>query len=624
MGLGAWITAPAWGARPPSGDDVMALAVRTDFGVHDLLAHWRLDGWSPRFLVGYQHFLFYGPGLMFAVTVVRLLTLNQLSTLGAIKVIGIVCYVALGPAVAFMASGLGLGRRAAGASGILALAVNSPFGVGLAATYTIALLPQALATLFVCVAVGSILRAVVRPEQRWILLAGLSTAAVLVTHPLSVLMVGLVVALAVPCLAVTDRPNPRNIAASAGAVLAGAGLAGFWTVPYLVHYAEHGQAPAWATPALGQRIADIVQGHILFSSAFASVVLLSWTYAAVRISQRKRWAVAVMLVPPAFFVIAHTLASRRPHFEVSPQLANRGLGVIGLLLVLPLGALIAAASHRFRTGEGMAVAASVMLVLGLGGSLRHLPAQMKEAAPDMHRVASLLRSTVPPQARFATERDFPGEIATTGVSHPDFWLAEKSRRNTLNVFGAELTRWGGVDATIEAVHHKTPEESADALSRLGVTELVTVKPETATKLTASPRYVSMWADQHLAVLRVVPRQDEPAPASLMATAAPTATPFRALVLHAANEHLRVRVTSAAPANVTAAIGWSSQWRLHVNGRPQPVGHTVDGLLTFKVPRGRSVIRLDYAPDAAALLGMAVSLGSAGALLVWLTRRRVQP
>ncbi|HVM14630.1 MAG TPA: hypothetical protein VM287_09900 [Egibacteraceae bacterium] len=57
--------------------------------------------------------------------------------------------------------------------------------------------------------------------------------------------------------------------------------------------------------------------------------------------------------------------------------------------------------------------------------------QMPDPVPQMLEAANEL-ARVPEGARFATERDFPSEIEHTKVSHPDFWLAWASGRNTLN------------------------------------------------------------------------------------------------------------------------------------------------------------------------------------------------
>jgi hypothetical protein len=69
--LALWSTAGAWGGRPPHGEDVMSYLVRADFALPHLVAHGRLDGWLPRFYLGYQEFLFNGPGVAWSMGAAR-------------------------------------------------------------------------------------------------------------------------------------------------------------------------------------------------------------------------------------------------------------------------------------------------------------------------------------------------------------------------------------------------------------------------------------------------------------------------------------------------------------------------------------------------------------------------
>ena len=89
LGLALWMTSQDWGLRPPGGDDTLAHVVRAQFAASHLINHGRVDGWDPSFIVGYQEFLFDGPGLSWATYVVRLLTLNTLSMVGAMKVVAV-------------------------------------------------------------------------------------------------------------------------------------------------------------------------------------------------------------------------------------------------------------------------------------------------------------------------------------------------------------------------------------------------------------------------------------------------------------------------------------------------------------------------------------------------------
>ena len=108
--LAVWLTTGLWGREPPSGDDTMAHLVRAQFLLDELVPHAQLDGWQPRFGLGYQQFLFTGPGSpgrSCSCTGCRLL----LSVAGAFKVAAVASFVALPLSVAYLAVCLGFGRR---------------------------------------------------------------------------------------------------------------------------------------------------------------------------------------------------------------------------------------------------------------------------------------------------------------------------------------------------------------------------------------------------------------------------------------------------------------------------------------------------------------------------------
>src|SRR5207302_1537095 len=112
-----------------------------------LVLHGELDGWFPRFMLGHQEFLFYGQGFTWLLGLLRLPTLGLLSNTGAMKVASIGSFVLFGPAVMFLARSLGLSKLASAVAGVLALAVNNVYGVGLAAIFVIGLVPQQVAAL---------------------------------------------------------------------------------------------------------------------------------------------------------------------------------------------------------------------------------------------------------------------------------------------------------------------------------------------------------------------------------------------------------------------------------------------------------------------------------------------
>jgi uncharacterized membrane protein YfhO len=88
-------------------------------------------------------------------------------------------------------------------------------------------------------------------------------------------------------------------------------------------------------------------------------------------------------------------------------------------------------------------------------------------------------------------------------------------------------------------------------------------------------------------------------------------------------HMRVDASTAAPA--TVALAWSPKWHGRIDGRPVALGRTDDGLITVRLPPGRSTLELAYEPDGWDHLGVTVSALTvallAGLGVVALIRRR---
>ena len=194
--LALWLTTSLWGREPPSGDDTMAHLVRAQFTLDELVPHAQLDGWQSRFGLGYQQFLFYGPGFTWLVVLLHWLSLGLLSVAGAFKVAAIVSFVALPLSVAYLAVSFGLGRQAAGLAAILVLCVSSPFGgIGLEGTFGIGLIPNQLGAVLTCLALGAMLRLVADPGPRRVVMAGVALAAVFVTHAISAVILAVLLAI---------------------------------------------------------------------------------------------------------------------------------------------------------------------------------------------------------------------------------------------------------------------------------------------------------------------------------------------------------------------------------------------------------------------------------------------
>jgi hypothetical protein len=299
--LAVWLTTGLWGREPPSGDDTMAHLVRAQFTLDELVPHAQLDGWQSRFGLGYQQFLFYGPGFTWAVVLLHWLSLGLLSVAGAFKVVAVASFVALPLSVAYLAVSLGLGRRAAGLAAILVLCVSSPFGgIGLEGTFGIGLIPNQLGAVFTCLALGAMLRLVTDPGPRRVVIAGVALAAVFVTHAISAVILAVLLAVILLTFLGTEELQARTVRCLVGAFILACGLAAFWLVPAFAHNNLRGALTGWENPPLAERLADILAGRLLFHGLLVWLLLAGWLYAVHRFQQRQPWALALVMTPFAY------------------------------------------------------------------------------------------------------------------------------------------------------------------------------------------------------------------------------------------------------------------------------------------------------------------------------------
>jgi hypothetical protein len=608
--LALWLTSGLWGPEPPSGDDTMAHLVRAQFTVDELVPHGQLDGWQPRFGLGYQQFLFYGPGFTWAVLLLHWLSLGLLSVAGAFKVAAIASFVALPLSVAYLAVGFGLGRRAAGLAAILVLGVSSPFGgVGLEGSFGIGLIPNQLGAAFTCLALGAMLRLVADPGPRRMLVAGVALAAVFVTHAISAVILAVLLVIILLTLVGSEGWPARMVRDLGGAVALACGLAAFWLVPAFAHNDLRGALTGWDNPPLAERLADLLAGKLLFHGLLVWLLLAGWLFAVHRFQQRQPWALALVVTPFAYLWIADLFLRWDPNNVISMQLTNRGLGYVGVLAILPFAALLAHATIRLAerrrwrvAGEAVAIVAAALLVVGIAGASRGELAGQQSPAPQLRALAAQLAAQVPQGARFVTQRDFPNERRITGVSHPDFWLPWASGRDTLNLFNIESSTTGWPGHVADHLTEQPPEAAADELTRLGVTHVAVINDQAAQPLLASSRFATLWRSPPMALLAVAARQGQPAPGSLVSTAVAA----QARLVRAQAQHLVIQARTGQPTSATIAVAWSPKWHARVNGHTAALGRSANGLLTLSLPAGESTIELVYEPDGWDLLGASLS------------------
>ena len=414
-----WLTWGIWGTGVPAGDDTAAHVVRAEYAMEHFFSAGGLDGWQSSFGLGYQQFLFIGPGFSLLVATIQALTLGTMSALTATKVATVISFALVPLSVAFLAWAFGLGRRAAGVAAVLALAVSSAYGgAGLASVFGSGLLPNLLGSALLGFAFGGVVLVVRRPSVRRIVFAAAMAAALVATHPIAAIVLGflstaLVLAAGTEWFAwnaaalgrrlapwldrvapapdisrsptdatgATDAPDApdatdltdptqptgrwlvtvlaapvRRLAALAMAGTLAIGMAGFVLVPLLAHGDLRGENSAWSDVALGPRLVGIWRGEFLYRPWVALVVVAGFVFVGLLAIGRRRGALTLLLTPVVYLVLARAFITLAADNIVAIQLTNRSIANVGLLAVLPLATLLAA-PRGFATRVALATGA---------------------------------------------------------------------------------------------------------------------------------------------------------------------------------------------------------------------------------------------------------------------------
>jgi hypothetical protein len=472
------------------------------------------------------------------------------------------------------------------------------------------------------------LRLAADPGPRRVMVAGVALAAVFVTHAISAVILAVLLAVILLTFLGTEGWQARTVPCLVGAFILACGLAAFWLVPAFAHNNLRGPLTSWDNPPLAERLADLLAGRLLFQGLLVWLLLAGWLYAVHRFQQRQPWALALVVTPFAYLWVADLFLRWDPNNVISMQLANRGLGYVGVLAVLPFAALLAHATtqlgeqRRWRVArEAVAIVSAALLVVGISGASRGEVVGQQTPTPMLRALAVQLAAHVPDGARFVTQRDFPNERRITGVSHPDFWLPWASGRDTLNLFNIESSTTGWPGHVSDHLTEQPPEAAADELARLGVTHVAVVNDQAAQPFLASSRFATVWRSPPLALLALSPRQGQPAPGSLLST--PVAAEAR--LVRAEPQHLVIAASTGQPTAATFAVAWSPKWHARVNGHPAALGRSANGLLMLSLPAGSSTIELVFGPDGWDVLGATLTglvLAALGGL-AWRGRLGVQ-
>jgi hypothetical protein len=637
--LGAWMVRRMWGPGLIAGADSTAIAARTDRTIRDVLANGHLNGWSPYFSIGHDAFLINPPGFTVIIATIRVLSLGQLSTAGAIKVAVLLSFVVLPLAVARCARSLGADRRAAALAGILSVAVTVFAGFGVRGVFETGLYPFQIAAPLFFFALAAIVDAARRPSWRGATSAALWIAALVLTHILmaTVLVYCAACALLVVYLGRRATFDVASCAAVAGAGAGAAALCAVWLLPFVQHRSLAGRAATWLPPAFHEQIADALEGRRLYDKALARLVVAGWIFVVIGALRGRRRALVPCAVAGGSIVAVHVVRGLYPG-DVTSQMPWRSMTSIGVIALIPAATMIVVltdwaggllqragrrvsalgsiARHRGLLAEVLGVVVCMALVFGIDD--RSTPAgELSEPIPEMRTTATRLRELVPDGARFAVEEDFPTEIARLGVIAPARWLGWASERNELNTFNPELNR-ASTAFVVREIHDGVSGVGAH-LAALGVTHLVTTSEETALRLTETGGLSLLEVHRPLRIWQVeaTERAD---PRALLSVEGGTLT---ASYERRSNEHHRFVVDVSQAVTVSVAIAYSPRWDLTVDGRSAPPRQGGDGRLQFDLAAGHHEIELDYGLDWRTVVGAVVS-GAAlvlAVIVMWRTRRQ---
>ncbi len=384
-------------------------------------------------------------------------------------------------------------------------------------------------------------------------------------------------------------------------------------VPLAVHDNIRGPASVWTTVPFGQLLLGIWQGNILLRPGMAPFLLAGAAYGIFRMWKGRPFALAVVAAPIMLLIVGNASLHYWSTNILTYQLTNRGLGYAGILATFPLAALIARATKNLPLRDVLAVAVAAALVVLPIGNERQQAQQTPEAIPQMFKAAQLLKSLVPPTARFASEQSVDN---STGVPVPDDWFAWASQRNTLDTFNIESAQAVGMSNVVYNLASQSPTESADDLAQVGVTDVVTITVQSARVLASSPRFHEVWASPPIAIFAVLPSTGQPAPAALI-TAQAT---LSAKLVAGGPQHDVIDVDATVATQASLAIAWSPKWHASIDGKAVPLTESPEGLLQVALPAGPHRLEVRFQRDLADYVGLAISLAALLGLLAYVATR----
>ena len=621
------------------GDDVPYHLLRARFGWRELFLHGHLDGWSPMFGAGSQHFLVYGPGLTFGFGLIKIVSLGQLSDTRSLGLLIWLTFAATGPAMYALARSLRIPAGHAGIAAVASFCVSVPFGVGVSGTFDIGLLAHGVATPLYLWGLSLVVRCCSDDQRGRPVLLALVSGLLLLVHPASALMFGLTVVVMLPFL-VRDIGWVSATQRLGRSALYAAGMTAFWWVPLALRHAPTQPSPNWPTPTLSERIEAMIRGQFAFSPFVGAVVALCVLGLVANLVRSdatvwsQRLGAGLLLVPIALLVGTFLLNDAFPDVLAIALLANRGAGHIGLLLVLAAAMFVGdALSVAMRSQPARAVSTAAvgapMLLLGVAVVLAGA-----DAVPALERAISIERLPPEVEATIAglvahSTSNMRIEVANdTGLDkaygrmNAPFWIAAGAHRNVLSDFGSnDVTPFDNYIslaffAPPDGVTQQEWNEAVDQrILGAGVRRIV-VGTEHEAAMEARAGWSRVWDDGVVFIFGWTPPVGHPDADALITTARPADI----RLVTAENEHLSWDVAVTVPTDVTVAVARFDKWHATFAGQELVLDER-DGLTLIHLRPGVGRLELTYQRDLGDLTGVLISTVTVALLGARAVRRR---
>lgn len=625
--IGLWALRFLAGGELAPGNDITGHLQRSAFGLREVFLEGRLDAWYPGSMLGYQLFLFYGPGLTILIGLIELLSAGLVSDAGAIKAVLVAAYLVMPYVTSRFARALGLGSITALAAGVLALAAGSTRGGGIDGSFATGLAAQQVGVPLVMLALAMIVEhvnhgATSRPAAGPLPLA-VAVAALALTHPLSLLVLAMLTPLALVAVWIRgtfDASGWRTLVIAAGWTTA---LSAWWWLPAALHQDLRGPVTSFTLPGVREHLELLFEGRRgwrgvigVVSAAGVGITL------AVGIVRRSREMAALALLPVSTFVVLHASHGLLGVYsDVGRQLPNRGLVFVALLAAPATAAGVetlvrVVALLAGRRPHVLAVRSATFAVLAAVAfwsvtALEIGPVDRYRPVEEMHDAATILADGVPDSARYAW---IDGRSNDLGVPEPQRWLAWKADRNSLTPFGPEYAPGSGTVSV--ASNGPSPEgvdKWIDDVRLLGASHIATGNEEKAALLDGNERLTPLLDTESLVVWRI-----EPAPGAPVGSLVITGE--SEVVDQDVNRYV-VDVRRSTPGPAEMALGYSPGWDATVDGEPTATAASVFGRLEVELPAGDHTVELRFHEPASGPIGRSITFVGIVLALAWTLRQR---